>query len=43
MGFNPRPREGATFGDHLRYGEENSFNPRPREGATFTPCNRVIA
>ena len=35
MGFNPRPREGATL---IAGGQSNGngrFNPRPREGATL--------
>ncbi|EDY84552.1 hypothetical protein VDG1235_4183 [Verrucomicrobiia bacterium DG1235] len=34
LGFNPRPREGATvcLGRSLRAA---CFNPRPREGATL--------
>ncbi len=33
-GFNPRPREGATFPGGLERPQPRCFNPRPREGAT---------
>ena len=36
MGFNPRPREGATTDTMPILNEYTSFNPRPREGATDT-------
>ena len=33
-GFNPRPREGATFMNDIITTTNDGFNPRPREGAT---------
>ena len=42
IGFNPRPREGAT---HVKCGCGHlaaSFNPRPREGATHNATQTIV-
>ena len=41
IGFNPRPREGATWGGGGVTVRPMSFNPRPREGATFTKLGMI--
>ena len=42
MGFNPRPREGATRRAFVLLWGRMGFNPRPREGATATVLQHVM-